>query len=83
MKNKETVNCGFDELIKLGKEEVLNSCVCQGKDTKASLLILSPLGSMVLKEILELEDTIELPKTYKGLEIVYTQDQYAEVARVY
>jgi len=77
MKNKETANCGFDELIKLGKREV------SGRNTKASLLILNPLGSMVLKEILELEDTIELPKKYKGLEIVYTQDQYAEVARVY
>jgi hypothetical protein len=77
MKNKETTNCGFDELIKLGKEEV------SYKNNKASLLILNPLGSMVLQEILELEDTIELPKTYKGLEIVYTQDQYAEVARVY
>ena len=77
MKNKETANCGFDELIKLGKEEVSN------RNNKAALLILNPLGSMVLQELLELEDTIELPKKYKGLEIVYTQDQYAEVARVY
>ena len=77
MKNKETANCGFDELIKLGKKEVAN------KNNKAALLILNPLGSMVLQELLELEDTMELPKTYKGLEIVYTQDQYAEVARVY
>ena len=77
MKNKEPANCGFDELIKLGKKEVAN------KNNKAALLILNPLGSMVLQELLELEDTIELPKKYKGLEIVYTQDQYAEVARVY
>jgi hypothetical protein len=78
MKNKETTNCGFDELIKLGKKEAFKK-----NNNEASLLILNPLGSMVLQELLELEDTIELPKTYKGLEIVYTQDQYAEVARVY
>jgi hypothetical protein len=78
MKNNSEVELGFDELIKLGKEEVAN-----GKNFKANFLILNPLGSMILKEILELEDTMELPKKYKGLEIVYTQDQYAEIARVY
>ena len=76
MKNKE-VETGFDELIKMGKEERSIS------NNKAVFLILNPLGSMILKEILELEDTMELPNYYKGLEIVYTQDQYAEVARVY
>ena len=43
MKNKETANCGFDELIKLGKKEISK------KNNKASLLILNPLGSMVYR----------------------------------
>ena len=77
MENNKEVETGFDELIKMGKEERSIS------NNKAVFLILNPLGSMVLQELLELEDTMELPKTYKGLEIVYTQDQYAEVARVY
>jgi hypothetical protein len=77
MKNNEKIEFGFDELIQLGKKERSDN------NNEAVFLILNPLGSMVLRELLGLEDTIELPKKYKGLEIVYTQDQYAEVARVY
>ena len=67
---------GINMLIDMGKKEA-------AEKGKAKFLIINPLGSMVLKEVLELEDTMELPKFYKGLEIVYTQDQYEEVARVY
>ena len=77
MKNNEKVEFGFDELIKLGKKERSDN------NNKAVFLILNPLGAMILKEILNLEDTMELPNRYKDLEIVYTQNQNAEVARVY
>lgn len=77
MKNNEKVEFGFDELIKLGKKERSDD------NNKAVFLILNPLGAMILKEILNLEDTMELPNRYKDLEIVYTQNQNAEVARVY
>ncbi|QDP46374.1 MAG: hypothetical protein GOVbin1709_36 [Prokaryotic dsDNA virus sp.] len=70
-------NTGIDSLIQMGKEEAIE------KRGNAKFLIINPLGSMVLKEILALEDTMELPKFYKGLEVVYTIDQYEEVARVY
>jgi len=67
---------GINMLIDMGKKDA-------AKKGGARFLIINPLGSMVLKEVLELEDTMELPKFYKGLEVVYTQDQYEEVARVY
>ena len=68
---------GINSLIDMGKKEAVE------KRGNARFLIINPLGSMVLKELLDLEDTIELPKFYKGLEVVYTIDQYEEVARVY
>ena len=71
--NDVGINC----LIDMGKKEAIE------ERGNARFLIISPLGSMVLKELLNLEDTIELPKFYKGLEVVYTIDQHEEVARVY
>ena len=74
---KISKDVGINSLIDMGKKEAVE------ERGNARFLIIYPLGSMVLKELLDLEDTIELPKFYRGLEVVYTIDQYEEVARVY
>lgn len=45
-------------------------------------LVLTVLGSVVLKELLDLDYTMELPNSYKGLKILYTFDEQGEVAEV-
>tara|TARA_R100000734_G_C3297411_1_gene88431 strand:- start:602 stop:817 length:216 start_codon:yes stop_codon:yes gene_type:complete len=66
-------NTGLDELIIEAKKSAKNP----------KFLILSPLGTMILGEVLGEDNPMGLPKTYMGLEIVYTIDQYAEIARVH
>jgi|TARA_R100000049_G_C1897881_1_gene48838 hypothetical protein len=74
---KISKDIGINSLIDMGKKEAIE------ERGNAKFLIINTLGSMVLKELLDLEDTIELPRFYRGLEVVYTADQYGEVARVY
>jgi len=45
-------------------------------------LILNTLGAMILKELLVLEHTMELPNSYKGLIILHNFSEGGEIAEV-
>ena len=68
---------GFDLLIDTLVEEFYAKTKLTPK-----YLILNTLGAMILRELLVLEHTMELPNSYKGFIILHNFSETGEIAEV-